>query len=177
MIHIYSFASQKMLLFSNQDKDKIKKKYGNKYEILNSIKDSSSIPFMMDKMTRQCPTFMIVEDYFVKKTLSDDHKKRIGLSKVGKKRPDWVKKKISKSRSGKGNFKGKRHNEISKQKIAEKLLGTDHVEDRKYIYNPTTDEERRVKNVVNLPNGFRKGRDPEVIDQMHYGLSRSRNSK
>ena len=177
MIHIYSFASQKMLLFSDQPKEKITQKYGNKYEIINSVKDKNSIQFIKDKMQRQCPTFLIVEDYYVKKVLSDEHKKNIGLSKEGKKRPEWVKNKISKSRSGKGNFKGKKHSQLSKKRISSKMVGKNHVGDRKYIYNPSTDQERRVADVINLPPGFRKGRDPEVIEMWQYASLRSRNSK
>lgn len=177
MIHIYSFASQKMLLFSDHTKEKINQKYGHKYEILNSIKDKNSLHFIKEKMQRQCPTFMIVEDYYVKKVVSEETKKKMRLSQLGKKKPDWVKNKISKSRAGKGNH-NKKHTLETKKRIASKRIDRgDIIGNKKYIYNPSTDQERRVADIINLPPGFRKGRDPEVIEMWQYGSLRSRNSK
>ena len=101
----------------------------------------------------------------------------MSLAKRGTKRPDKVKEKISASRKGVGNFSGKKHSTLSKRRISHKMLGKKQVEGKKLIYNPSTDTEKRVTDIINLPDGFRKGRDPEVIDEMHYGLFRSRNSK
>ena len=160
MIHIYSFNKDKLIVISDKEKDKITKKYGYRYEIINSFKDKQSILHYRMKLEKQSPTFNIIEDYFVKKFHSQESKLKMSQSKIGTKRPDKVKAKISESRKGVGNFSGKKQ-----------------VEGKKLIYNPSTDTEKRVVDIINLPDGFRKGRDPEVIDTMLYGLSRSRNSK
>ena len=57
------------------------------------------------------------------------------------------------------------------------MSGKKQVEVKMLIYNPSTDTEKRVADIINLPDGFIKGRVPEVIDTMLYGLFRSRNSK
>ena len=177
MIHVYSFNKDKLIVISDKDKDKINKKYGHKYEIINSFKDKQSILHYRLKLERQSPTFAVVEDYFVKKFHSQETKLKMSQSKLGKKRPDKVKAKISESRKGVGNFSGKKHSTLSKRRISHKMSGKKQVEGKKLIYNPSTDTEKRVNNIINLPDGFRKGRDPEVIDTMLYGLFRSRNSK
>ena len=177
MIHVYSFNKDKLIVISDKDKDKINKKYGHKYEIINSFKDKQSILHYRLKLERQSPTFAVVEDYFVKKFHSQETKLKMSQSKLGKKRPDKVKAKISESRKGVGNFSGKKHSSLSKRRISHKMSGKKQVEGKKLIYNPSTDTEKRVADIINLPDGFRKGRDPEVIDTMLYGLFRSRNGK
>jgi len=177
MIHVYSFNKDKLIVISDKDKDKITKKYGHKYEIINSFKDKQSILHYRLKLERQSPTFGVVEDYYVKKVNSPDARLKMSLAKRGTKRPDKVKAKISASRKGVGNFAGKKHSTLSKRRISHKMLGKKQVEGKKLIYNPYTNTEKRVTNIINLPEGFRKGRDPEVIDNLLYGLFRSRNSK
>ena len=177
MIHVYSFNKDKLIVISDKDKDKITKKYGHKYEIINSFKDKQSILHYRLKLERQSPTFGVVEDYYVKKVNSPDARLKMSLAKRGTKRPDKVKEKISASRKGVGNFAGKKHSTLSKRRISHKMLGKKQVEGKKLIYNPYTNTEKRVTDIINLPEGFRKGRDPEVIDNLLYGLFRSRNSK
>ena len=179
MIHVYSFNKDKLIVISDKDKDKITKKYGHKYEIINSFKDKQSILHYRLKLERQSPTFGIVEDYHVKKFHSEESKLKTSQTMTGKKRPDKVKAKISESRKGVGNFSGKKHSNLTKRRISHKMSGKKQVQGKKIIYNPSTDQERRVADIINLPAGFRKGRDPEIIDTMHYGrdLLRSRNSK
>ena len=177
MIHIYSFNKDKLIVISDKEKDKITKKYGHRYEIINSFKDKQSILHYRLKLERQSPTFNVIEDYFVKKFHSQETKLKMSQAKIGIKRPDDVKNKIAESRKGVGNLSGKKHSTLSKRRISHKMSGKKQVEGKKLIYNPSTDTEKRVADIINLPDGFRKGRDPEVIDTMLYGLFRSRNSK
>ena len=178
MIHIYLFSKEKLILISDKPKDKLHKKYGHKYEIMNSFKDKQSIHFFREKLTRQSPTFNIVEDYYVKKVHSAETRLKMSQARLGSKLPDKVKQKIAESRKGVGNFQGKKHSPLSKTRISHKMSGKKQVEGKKLIYNPSTDKEERVEDIINLPHGFR-GRDPEVINTMHYGrdLFRSSNSK
>ena len=177
MIHIYSFNKDKLIVISDKEKDKITKKYGHRYEIINSFKDKQSILHYRLKLERQSPTFNVIEDYFVKKFHSQETKLKMSQAKIGIKRPDDVKNKIAESRKGVGNFSGKKHSTLSTRRISHKMSGKKQVDGKKLIYNPSTDTEKRVADIINLPDGFRKGRDPEVIDTMLYGLFRSRNSK
>ena len=118
MIHIYSFNKDKLIVISDKSKDKITKKYGHKFEILNSFNDKQSIIHYRDRLERQSPTFNVVEDYYVKKINSPDARLKMSLAKRGTKRPDKVKEKISESRKGVGNFSGKKH--YFKEKLEKK---------------------------------------------------------
>ena len=177
MIHIYLFSKDKLILISDKPKDKLQKKYGHKYEIMNSFKDKQSIYFFKEKLQRQSPTFNIIEDYYVKKVHSEESRLKMSRSHTGLKHSDEVKAKMSKSHAGKSNHTGKKHSESTKSRISLKMAGKKQVIGKKLIYNPSTDREKRVADIINLPAGFRKGRDPEIINAMHYGLIRSRNSK
>jgi len=181
MIHVYSFNKDKLIVISDKDKDKITKKYGHKYEIINSFKDKQSILYYRLKLERQSPTFGVVEDYYVKKYHSEETKQRMAKSHTGLKHSDEVKRKMSRSHAGKSNHTGKKHSKYTKDRISQKMSSKKQVLGKKIIYNPAIDKERRVADIINLPDGFRKGRDPEVINTMHYGrdlkLLRSSNSK
>ena len=177
MIHIYLFSKDKLILISDKPKDKLHKKYGHKYEIMNSFKDKQSIYFFKEKLQRQSPTFNIIEDYFVKKVHSTETRLKMAKSHTGLKHSDEVKAKMSRSHAGKSNHTGKKHSEFTKSQISHKMKSKKQVLGKKIIYNPSTDQERRVEDIINLPKGFRRGRDPEVINNMHYGLLRSSYSK
>jgi len=181
MIHVYSFNRDKLIVISDKDRDKITKKYGHKYEIINSFKDKQSIlPYRL-KLERQSPTFGVVEDYYVKKVHSEESRLKMSRAHTGLKHSNEVKKKMSRSHAGKSNHTGKKHSKNTKDRISQKMLSKKQVLGKKIIYNPAIDKERRVVDIINLPAGFRKGRDPEVINTLHYGrdskLLRSSNSK
>jgi len=177
MIHVYSFNKDKLIVISDKDRDKITKKYGHRYEIINSFKDKQSILHYRLKLERQSPTFGVIEDYYVKKVHSEESRLKMSRSHTGLKHSDEVKKKMSKSHAGKSNHTGKKHSDSTKARISQKMSSKKQNIGKKIIYNPSTDQEKRVADIINLPTGFRKGRDPEVIDNMHYGLARSRNYK
>jgi hypothetical protein len=80
-------------------------------------------------------------------------------AKLGKRRDEETKKRISNTMKGKSNFEGKRHSWESKEKIGEKLMGNHNVRDTYWIHNPRTDKERRVKERHNLARDYQLGRD------------------
>lgn len=60
-------------------------------------------------------------------TLSDEHKRKIGLAHKGKKLSDGTKRKISESRKGKpSTFKGKKHSDATKKKMSDAKRGDKH---------------------------------------------------
>ena len=153
-----------MLLISDQAKEKIKAKYGPIFEIVNSVKDRDSVEIIKPKIVRQYPKCNVAEDFYLRKVFSEETRNKLAQAKLGKARPDWVRDKISSKMKGKSNFEGKKHRRESRIKTALSRMGQVNVSpDRKFIYNPTTNQERRVKDIINLPEGFRLGRDPELL--------------
>lgn len=176
MLHIQStmirfFLHNKNKIFvSDYPLEKVHKKIGLKYEILNSVKDKESVEILKQKLLRNYPQ-AIFENYFiVEKKLSAETKEKMRLSKVGKPRPEWVRQKISNSKKGISQFAGKKHNEHTKRIMALKKLGNDHVKNTIWAHNPKTVgiEEVRVKDLKDIPEGFSKGRDYLVLEKLNY---------
>lgn len=152
-----------MLLISDQAREKIKAKYGPIFEIVNSVKDKDSLELVKPKIIKQHPRCEVLEDFYTKKVFSEETRKKISESKLGKGRPEWVRNKISSKMKGKSNFEGKKHTRESRIKTALSMMDNNCIDGHRYIYNPTTNQEKRVKNIINVPSGFRLGRNPDVI--------------
>ncbi len=156
-----------MLLISDQAKEKIKAKYGPIFEIVNSVKDKDSVEFVKPKITKQYPKCNVVEDFYYKKEFSEETKNKLAQAKLGKARPDWVRDKISLKMKGKSNFEGKKHRRDSRIKTALSMMDNNCIDGHKFIYNPTTNQEKRVKDTINLPPGFRLGRNPDSVENFN----------
>lgn len=173
MIHFYAYHKQQLLLISDYPKDKIKNKYGPVFEIVNSIKDKESLEHIKPRITRQFPKYSVKEYLYQKRVFSEETRKRMALAKLNKPRADWVKEKISSKMKGKSNFEGKQHRRESRIKTSLSMMNNTNSKDVKYIYNPILDKELRVKDIVNLPEGYRLGRNPKIGQHL---VSRSSNS-
>lgn len=152
-----------MLLISDLPKDKIKDKYGHFFEIVNSVRDKESLELIKPRVTRSYPKVTIKEEYYTRKVFSEEYREKLRQSKLGKKRPDWVKEKISQKMKGKSNFKGKKHQRKSRLQVSLAMMENENVKGKNWIYNPSLDKEKRVKEKFILPEGYRKGRDPENV--------------
>jgi hypothetical protein len=167
MIHFYAFHKQQLLIISDHAKDKITDKYGPVFEIVNSIKDKESLEIIKPKITRQFSKYQIVEYFYSKKLFSEETKKKMSLAKMNKPRADWIKEKISLKMKGKSNFEGKKHRRESRIKTSLSMMNNTNItEDHKFIYNPNLEKELRVKDIINIPAGYRKGRDQDSTDPM-----------
>jgi len=162
MIHFYAYHKQQLLLISDYPKDKIKDKYGPVFEIVNSIKDKESLEHIKPRITRQFPKYSVKEYLYQKRVFSEETRKRMALAKLNKPRADWVREKISSKMKGKSNFEGKQHTRESRIKTSLSMMNNTNGENLKYIYNPTLGIEKRVRDTINLPEGFRLGRKPEI---------------
>jgi len=167
MIHFYAYHKQQLLLISDYPKDKIKDKYGPVFEIVNSIKDKESLEHIKPRITRQFPKYSVEEYLYQKRVFSEETRKRMALAKLNKPRADWVREKISSKMKGKSNFEGKEHRRESRIKTSLSRMNQVNVNhEYKYIYNPTLDKELRVKDTINLPDGYRLGRKPEIGEHL-----------
>lgn len=160
MIHFYCFSSSKILLVSDLPSDKIKAKYGHRYEILTSVKDKESVDLIKVRILRSYPGYIIEEVYQKSKhVFTDEQKKKISESKIGKPRDALTRAKISAKLKGRSNFQGKTHNIETKEVMREKKLGNQHTKGYVWAHDPRSDTEVRVKTRADIPKGFSKGRD------------------
>lgn len=175
MIHFYCFNSDRKILVSDLPLEKIKAKFGHRYEILTSIKDKSSVDVTRARVQKSYPQFIIEELYQkVKQPVSDETRKKISQSKIGKPRNPETRAKISAKLKGRSNFQGKKHNDDTKKAMADKKLGNQHTKDYVWVHDPRGDTEKRVKTLTEIPKGFSKGRDYYSVEE---GLYRFKLSK
>lgn len=158
MFNFYLISNNKLVV-SNKPLDIIKKKFGYKFEIVNSVKEESSIDLVVGRVSRQYNVKEVVIWNVVKRVLSEERKRQIALSKIGKPRDQATREKISKALKGRSNFQGKKHSEATKKIMAEKKLGNDHVKDRFWAHDPRGRKEKRLKSRQDLPHDMSFGRD------------------
>lgn len=179
MYNFYCFNKDKKIVISNFPSDKIKQKFGNHYEILTSVTELDSVALVLTRLLRSYSSFT-VEEFYVKpkRSLTEEHKKKIGLSKIGKPRSLEARQKISHSLKGRSNFAGKKHHPETKQKMAESKIGNVHIRNRAWFHNPTTGEEIMRYSYKDVPSSFMKGRDFYKIEMLRYAsISRNRKSE
>lgn len=174
MVHFYSFNKEKFILVSNINKEAIKKRFGHQFEVLTSIKDLSAIEIVLTRIQRQFPTFQIKRQVVTKVTFTPEVREKLRKAKLGTKKPDEVKRKISQSRKGIGNFLGKSHSEESKRTVSLKLRGRKNSLGKRWVYNTKTGKESLVKGPI--PEGCVLGRDQEVVELFASNLVRNRAS-
>lgn len=160
MIHFYCFSNDKKIIASDLPVEKIKAKFGYRYEILTSIKDKTSVDITKTRLQKSYPQFIIEELYQkVKQPFSEETRRKISESKKGKPRDPETRAKISAGLKGRSNFQGKKHKIETKEVMREKKLGNQHVKDYVWVHDPKGDKEKRVKTRMDVPPGFSKGRD------------------
>lgn len=178
MIHFYCFVQTKKIIISDLPTAKIKTKYGYRYEILTSIKDKSNLDIVTQKIQRSYSGFTFEYNLLKEKTpLTDEQRKKISDSKIGKPRDPETRAKISAALKGRSNFQGKRHNDGTKRTMSEKKLGNDHTKDYYWAHDPRSDKEIRVKSLDEIPVGFKLGRDHYSTEAgLYYFREASTNS-
>lgn len=171
MIHFYCFTTDKKIIASDLPVEKIRKKFGYRYEILTSIKDKNSVEIAKSRIQRSYPQFIIEELYQkIKPPISLEARKKISDSKLGKPRDAATRAKISRTMKGKSNFQGKRHTEETKRVMAVKKFGNQHVKDLKWVHDPNGDTEKRVKSRLHVPSGYLIGRDYYSVEPGLYSM-------
>ena len=160
MIHFYCYVTLKKIIVSDLPADKVKDKYGYRYELLNSIKDIDAVDFIKLRLLRSYSGYEFI-DLFQKekKTVTEEARRKMSLAKLGKPRDEATRQKISIGLKGRSNFQGKKHNLETKEIMAEKKLGNDHAKELYWAHDPRGSKETRVKDRNDLPQGFALGRD------------------
>lgn len=160
MFHFYSFPADKKIIISDLPIEKIKEKFGHKFEIITSVKEKESIEIIKPKILKGHLNF-IIEERFVKirNKYPEEGKRKISESKIGKPRDEKTKAKISNTMKGRSNFQGKTHTPETKAIMAQRKMGNKHVRDTIWAHDPRSSEEVRVGSLSDIPKGFSKGRD------------------
>lgn len=175
MINFYCYIQDKKIIASDLPVDKIRSKFGHRYEILTTIKDKDAIDVTKSRILRSYPQFIIEEVWQkVKQPVSEETKRKISESKIGKPRDPETRAKISAGLKGRSNFQGKRHNDETKKAMAEKKLGNQHVKDYIWVHDPRGDKEKRVKTRMEIPVGFSEGRDYYSTEPGFYYFLKNR---
>lgn len=160
MFNFYVSYKLKKIYCSDYPLDKARRHFHNDVELVNSIKDKEYLDVIKARVMRTFPGFELVEQMQKPKyVMTPEHKHALLMSKLGKKRSDEVKRKISEKNKGKSGFQGKKHRPDSKRLIGAAKLGNQVNKDLIWIHNPDTDQERKVKDRKDIPKGFSEGRD------------------
>lgn len=164
------FIKDKKLVVTKKTEKEFKQAFGAPYELVQTVKDETNAEISANKLLSFYRGYVIEFDGLMKKKwgwryFTDELKsfvrKRLRDTKVGVKRDQATKLKISFSRRGKGNFQGKKHNPISKMIIAEKRIGKSRVSGLRWAHEPYSGKEIRT---LTLPEGYFWGRNPEFKD-------------
>ena len=160
MIHFYCYVTLKKIIVSDLPADKVKAKYGYRYELLNSVKDKDAIDFIKIRLLRSYHEYEFIELFQKeKKPVSEEARRKMSLAKLGKPRDETTRQKISRGLKGRSNFQGKKHNPETKEIMAEKKLGNDHAKELYWVHDPRGTKEKRIKDRNSLPPGYAIGRD------------------
>jgi len=171
MVNFYLFNKTRTIIVSNHPVDKVRKRFGYSYEIINTVKDESSIEVIKMKTLRSYPNYNVVN--YLKKgwTLSEETKKKMSLAKIGRKMDEHTKAKISNTMKGKSNFEGKKHRLESRQKTSSTKRGICTHMKHVWIYSPIYDKEKRIERRTDMPENYRLGRSQEIIEYWMYCMS------
>ena len=160
MIHFYCYVTLKKIIVSDLPADKVKAKYGYRYELLNSVKDKDAVDFIKLRLLRSYNGYEIIELFQKeKKPVTEEARRKMSLAKLGKPRDETTRQKISKGLKGRSNFQGKKHNPETKEVMAEKKFGNDHAKELYWVHDPRGTKEKRIKDRNSLPPGYAIGRD------------------
>ena len=151
MVNFYLFNKTRTIIISNHPVSKVRKKYGHSYEIINSIKDENSIDVIKSKTLRSYPDYNIINFFIRKFEFTDEARQKMSLAKLGKKRDEATKAKISDTMKGKSNFEGKKHRLESRQKTSSTKKGICTHMKHVWIYSPIYDIEKRIERKNDLP--------------------------
>jgi len=173
MISFYAFNKEKFILVTNFKKETVKKKFGHNFELLTSIKDFNALEVVKSRILKQYPFFSLKEQLLKPIIFTPEIREKLRQKKLGTKKPDWVKEKISQSRKGVGNFLGKSHTEEFKRAKSLKTKNVQKEKGKRWIYNPTEDKESIIIG-DDIPPGYVLGRSTDMREVINYNFEKGR---
>lgn len=172
MINFYVSYKQKKLYVSDYPLDRAKRHFGIEIELVNSIKDKEYLDVVKARVLRSYNGFAVEEQMQKPKyVMTPEHKQALINSKLGKKRSEEVRKKISQAKKGKSNFEGKKHSYETKRLMSAKKIGKAQHKDYIWAHDPNSDKEIMVKEIKDIPKGYSKGRDYYSTEDGLYAMN------
>lgn len=172
MFGFYVSYPTKQLIISNLAQDRVRKRFGNKIELVNSVKEKDALDTVKERVLRNFRGFEVIELFEKPKyVMTPEHKQALINSRLGKPRPEEVRRKISLAKKGKSNFEGKKHTYETKRLMAARKIGNQHVKNRVWAHNPVTDKEILAKSRQDIPPGFSEGRDYYSVEPGLYEMN------
>ena len=172
MINFYLFQKEKYILISDYPLSTIRRRHGYSFEILTNVKDKNSLDTIKERIARQYPKLEIKYRIRTPVNFTPEIRNKIRLKKLGKKRCDVFKNKLRVLYRGRSIFQGQKHTLDYKKFMSNIMKGNSHNKGTFWVYNPYTDEEKKVRDRNKIPEGFRLGRNPYSVDN----LSQPKNS-
>lgn len=164
MFNFILYNKLKVIIISNHPIDKVKNKFGLGYEIINTVKEKQSVDVIKQRTIRSYPNCKFIKYYHKTWTLSSETKRKMSKAKKGKKVSEEVKAKISLKMKGKSNFEGKTHSEVSRRKTSMSSRNNKKVKGTFWIYSPSLNQEKRIRSLKEMPEGFILGRNYDSIE-------------
>jgi len=180
MLRVYLLNNEKIYITDKTEK-KFKAKFGNMFEQVSVIKDMRNIYIVQDKLSKTYKKEVIIDIYRTRLfwgLVSEEKVKEIGklISERHKGVPKSEEHRAKLSEAGKKyrNRAGKKHTEEAKARIGWKRRGIGTTTGRRWMYNPTTDEEKLGHTLI---EGFYWGRSAGSRDVLRDALKEARRIK
>ena len=181
MFRIY--LVNKVLVVYDKSEKEFREKYGNSFEQISVVKDQDNIEPVTNKLKQTYKATDVLLDCKIKKKFGwkfwDKETQELIRKKISEALKNYEKTEEHRANLSKGlkhvkNFKGKKHTEETKARLAWANKGKNPIKNKKWMYNPITGEERRAEEL--LP-GMIWGRNPELKDRMLYARQFTQQSK
>ena len=170
MINIYLFQKEKYILVSDYPLSTIRRRYGHSFEILTNVRDKKNLDIISERIKRQYPKLEIRTKFRTQIIFTDEMRNKIRQKKLGKARCEVFKNKMRIRFKGVSIFQGHKHKDDFKKFMSEKMKNNQLNKGLFWVYNPVTNQEKRIKDRNKIPEGFRLGRNHDSIEEGLYRL-------
>jgi hypothetical protein len=183
MFKVY-LTAKKIVVFDRSEKE-FKAIYGNSFEQISVIKDQDNIDSVCEKLLKQYKAEEVVKDCKIKKKfgwkywpkeLQEVIRTNMSIAMKRYKKTKEHGESISRGKKLKpaATFKGKKHSEHTKKKIAHAKRGVDPIKGKKWMHDPLTGKELRA---YELQENMIWGRSPEAREYIYAALEQKRRAK
>ncbi len=170
MINIYLFQREKFILVSDYPLSTIRRRYGYGFEILTNVKDKNNLDIITERIKRQYPKLELRSKFRTQINFTDEIRNKIRQKKLGKSRCEVFKQKMRIRFKGISFFAGQKHTDDYKKFMSDRMKNNQINKGLYWIYNPFTNQEKRIKDRTKIPQGFRLGRNHDSIEEGLYHL-------
>lgn len=170
MINIYLFQKDKYVLISDYPLSTIRRRFGHSFEILTNVKDKNNLDVIVERIKKTYPKIEFKTKFRTHIVFTDEMRNKIRQKKLGKARCEVFKNKMRIRFKGVSIFQGHKHKDDFKKFMSDKMKNNQINKGLYWVYNPITNQEKRIKDRTKIPQGFRLGRNHDSIEEGLYHL-------